>query len=131
MQGNDEDDADNDQESSEEESEERRTRTWIRNVNEAPVVFPSETEYKAGFIWGEDVIFEANIENICIVKNVETNHRILSHSRVNEIYDRLRGSEVHAVSVVILRPTAYLRKMTNENGDVEVVEKDFSKEGAA
>jgi hypothetical protein len=42
------------------------------------VKFSTEDEFRGRYIWGQDLYFEASIENIRCMQNVDTNHRILS-----------------------------------------------------
>jgi hypothetical protein len=72
------------------------------------VTFPTEEEFQAGYIWGHDAFFDALIDNIRAVKNVETNHNCLSQQRVREMYRRLAGNEASLVTPLTLRPIAYI-----------------------
>jgi len=46
-------------------------------VNRPPVIFPNEVEYRAWYIWSQELVFKAKIDSIWNVTNADTNHRIL------------------------------------------------------
>jgi len=72
--------------------------------------FPSDEEYRAGYIWGMDAVFDAPIDQIRSVQNVETNHRCLLDKRVKLMYHRLAGPDEPLVTCLTLRPLAYIVK---------------------
>ena len=131
LQGNDGGNGSNDEESSEEEPIQRQKQTVISGVAKPHVVFPTEREYKAGYIWGYDTMFNVSIDSIRKVENAETNHRVLMEWRVNDMYKRLKGSEAKGVSAVTLRPIAYRYDSVNDEGETVLEEVPFSREGAA
>jgi hypothetical protein len=72
------------------------------------VKFPTEDEFRGGYIWGQNLYFEALIENIRSVQSADTNHRILLQRRVTEMYRRLQGHKASMVMPLTLRPIAYI-----------------------
>ena len=79
-----------------------------RAPRDPQVKFPTEDEFQGGYIWGQDLYFEASIENIRSVQNVDTNHRILSQRRVIEMYRQLEGHEASLVTPLTLQSIAYI-----------------------
>ena len=131
LQRNDGGNGSDDEESSEEEPIQRQKQTVISGVAKPFVVFSIEREYKAGYIWGYDTMFNVSIDSIQKVENAETNHRVLMEWRVNDMYKRLKGSEAEGVSAVTLRPIAYRYDSVNDEGETVLEEVPFSREGAA
>jgi hypothetical protein len=83
--------------------EEDNTATARERAARGPQVkFPMEEEFQAGYIWGHDALFDASIDNIRAVKNVETNHHCLSQQRMREMYQRLAGNEASLVTPLTL-----------------------------
>jgi hypothetical protein len=100
VQGMNEGEAEDIDQSSDE--EDNATIVRERAARGLQVKFPMEEEFQAGYIWGYDAMFNASIDNIHAVKNVETNHRCLSQQRVREMYWRLAGNEASLVTPLIL-----------------------------
>jgi hypothetical protein len=60
-------------------------------------------------IFGDMIFyFEASIENIRSVQNVDTNHHILSQRRMTKIYRRSEGHEASLVTPLNLQPIVYI-----------------------
>jgi hypothetical protein len=94
--------------------EEDNTATARERAARGPQVkFPMEEEFQAGYIWGHDALFDASIDNIRAVKNVETNHHCLSQQRMREMYQRLAGNEASLVTPLTLWPIAYIVEEVN------------------
>ena len=79
-----------------------------RALRSPQVKFPTEDEFRGGYIWRQDFYFEASIENIRSVQNADTNHHILSQRRVTEMYRQLAGHEASVVMPLTLQPIAYI-----------------------
>jgi len=80
-----------------------------------------EREYKAGYIWRQDMIFNANIDSIRNVMNAKTKHKTLMEWRVNEMYERLKEVDANGVSVIILRSIAYRYERISNKEEIKVV----------
>ena len=79
-----------------------------------------------------DIVFNAHIDRIVNVVNLETNHRVLSHKRVIDAYNFLRDPEKRTgVSKLVLRPIKYIMYTTTDDGTVEREEVPFPVDGAA
>ena len=49
--------------------------TLVENTTKGPAVaFPTEEEFKAGYVWGMDAVFKVRTENVRRAVSVETNH---------------------------------------------------------
>lgn len=96
----------NDQKEDAQEEVDMSSEELTSQRTKAPV--PTEEEIAKGTIWG-NIIFDAHIDHLISVINLETNHRILSQKRVQDVYKRLRNPELkNHVSKLVLRPIAYI-----------------------
>lgn len=97
--------------------------------SKAPV--PTEEEIARGSIWG-GITFDAHIDRLISVVNPETNHRVLSQKRVQDVYKRLRNPELkNQVSKLVLRPIKYIFHTYNDDDTQERHEVPFPEVGAA
>ena len=95
----------------------------------APV--PTKEEIAKRLVW-EDILFNAHIDRIVELMNPETNHRVLSHKRVIDVYNLLRDPKKKiGVSKLVLRPIKYVMYTTTDDGTVEQEEVPFPVDGAA
>ena len=128
LQAGAEDEADDiDDASSEEEIVEDARRGMTRRRR---LVFPKEDELWAGYIWGADAIFNVQVQNIRAVENPETNHRVLTGTRVMDMYRRLRGKDKELISPLTLRPIRYIVEGTGSHGESRRREVPFSEDNA-
>ena len=80
---------------------------------------PTKEEIAKGSMWG-DIVFNVHIDRIVEVVNPETNHRVLSHKRVIDVYNLLRDPEKRTgVSKLVLRSIKYIIYTTTDDGTVE------------
>lgn len=93
-------------------------------------MFPKEDELWAGYIWGADAIFNVQVQNIRAVENPETNHRVLTGTRVMDMYRRLRGKDKELISPLTLRPIRYIVEGTGSHGESRRREVPFSEDNA-
>jgi hypothetical protein len=94
------------------------------------VKFPTEEEFQKEYIWGPSFQFDVAFDNIRPVQNVETNHCCLSQRRVRDIYKRLGGPDASLVSLLILRPIAYLVAKRDEENETRYIEVPFGRADA-
>ena len=95
----------------------------------APV--PTEEEIARGSIWGT-IMFPAHIDRLVSVVNPETNHRVLSQKRLQDVYKRLRDPQLKSqVSKLVLRPIKYIMYTRNDDGTQEQHEVFLPEVGAA
>ena len=81
-------------------------------------------------MWG-DILFNVHIDRIVEVVNLETNHRVLSHKKVIDVYNLLRDPEKkNGVSKLVLCSIKYIMYTTTDDGMVEWEEVPFPIDGA-
>ena len=119
----------NDPEEDAQEEAEMTPEVLSSQRSKAPL--PTEEEIARGSIWG-GIMFDAHIDRIISVVNPETNHRVLSQKRVQDVYKRLRNPELrYHVSKLVLRPIRYIFQTYNDDNVQERHEVPFPEVGAA
>lgn len=103
----------------------------VSNLLKLKAPVPTSEEIAKGSIWG-NIVFDAHIDRVVAVKNVETNHRVLSQKRVRDVYQHLKDPEYKTrISRLVLRPIKYIVFTSTDNGSEERHEVPFSEIGAA
>jgi hypothetical protein len=66
-------------------------------------------------------VFNVPIARVHLIKDVETNHRILNIQRAKETYNRLLGDFWNDISHVILCPVGYVMELRQEDGTMKLL----------